>query len=133
MSSGRGSAARWRGPVVWGVGVAALLLLPSAFLPGFEAPVALSFGPDKIVHFLLVLGLTRSWYLALAVERRRPGLEGFVLAAVFGAGLEGLQTVSPGLRTGEPGDALANALGALAAVVWCTWRRRRNSADPRGC
>ena len=115
--------ARWRGPVGWLFLVSFLLLTPAAFFPS-PPSVGSPIGTDKLVHFGLFFGLSRSWYLAIPIRGARRIVWSLLLALSLGAGLEILQTFL-GWRSGEVGDALAAALGAVAGILWCRWRTLR--------
>ena len=81
---------------------------------------------DKVVHFVgyALLGGT----LAAAMEESPPSRGTLALAlvalvAVYGAGLEVLQSLLP-TRGFSVGDVLANVLGGMLGV-WLVLRRRR--------
>ena len=82
--------------------------------PGADMPQELPW--DKFNHFIAYAGLT-----ALL---RRGGLRAVTtlgLAIGYGLLVEGLQLGVPGRSGADGADALANALGALAAVAACRW------------
>lgn len=81
-------------------------------------------GADKVVHFIMFGALAGVWMF----DRWRTGspvrLRGALLAALFsavaGLGIEWLQAVMPIGRAGNDiGDAIADVLGAFAAVPVC--------------
>lgn len=112
------------------LGVALLLLLPApAGPPGWLAdrlPEALSDHLDKAVHAALFFALAAIWRRSL---ERLPGptspvLSAVLLAAGYGAALEGLQALTPD-RSTSPGDAAANLCGALLfGAIAARFRRR---------
>ena len=114
---------RWRGPIGWLFFVSFVLLAPAALFPS-PPSVGSPIGIDKLVHFGLFFGLSRSWYLAIPSQGAGRVVWSFLLAVSLGAGLEILQTVVE-WRSGEVGDALAGALGAVAGLLWCRWRTLR--------
>jgi VanZ family protein len=109
--------------------VALLLLLPApAGPPGWLAdqlPAALSAHLDKVVHAALFFALAAIWRRSF---ERLPGLSrpvsaAVLLAAGYGAALEGLQAFTPE-RSTSPGDVAANLFGALVfGVVASRFRR----------
>ena len=115
--------ARWRGPIGWLFFVSFVLLAPATLFPS-PPSVGSSIAIDKLVHGGLFFGLARSWYLAIPIQGARRIVWSFLLALGLGAGLEILQTFL-GWRSGEVGDALAAALGAVAGILWCRWRTLR--------
>ena len=111
---------RWRRPASWAVFVSVVLMIPAALFPSAPTVGGLTLS-DKVVHFGLFFFVSRSWYLALAFDRRRPALWALAIGVLLGALLEVFQTVV-GWRTGEVADAVANSLGSAAGVLWCRWR-----------
>ncbi|MFC7135578.1 VanZ family protein [Halobaculum litoreum] len=106
--------------------VASLLPGPSA-AGGEPTPDAAPPGTDLVLHAAGYAAVAYAMARALpARDRRRDALvplAGVVVAAVaLGAGVELAQGLVPG-RTPSVLDAVANAVGALAGVLW--WRRRR--------
>jgi VanZ family protein len=83
-----------------------------------------SIGIDKLVHFGLFFGLSRSWYLAIRIKGAGRIVWSFLIALCLGAGLEILLMVLS-WRSGEVGDALADALGAAVGIAWAHWRSAR--------
>ena len=120
--------ARWRGPIGWLCFVSFALLVPadlsssSSSLSSVDSSIAI----DKLVHFGLFFGLSRSWYLAIRIQGAGRVVWSFLLALCLGAGLETLQTVLA-WRSGEVSDALAGALGAVAGIAWSRWRFARGT------
>ena len=120
--------------VISALAVALLLLLPApAGPPGWLAdrlPAALSDHLDKGVHVALFFALAAVWRRSFdrLVGLARPVASTVLLAAGYGAALEGLQALTPD-RSTSPGDAAANLLGALlyGAVVA---RSRRLPENP---
>lgn len=114
---------RWRGPLGWLFFVSFLLLTPAVMFPS-PPSVGSPIGIDKLVHFGLFFGLSRSWYLAMPMQGVGRIVWSFSAALSLGAGLEILQTFL-GWRSGEVGDTLAAALGAVAGILWSRRRRAR--------
>ncbi|MDF9434991.1 MULTISPECIES: hypothetical protein [Chromohalobacter] len=82
--------------------------------PGADMPQELPW--DKFNHFIA--------YAGLAALLRLGGLRAVTalgLAIGYGLLVEGLQLGVPGRSGADGADALANALGALAAVAACRW------------
>ena len=113
---------RWRGPLGWLCFVCFALLMPAGL---FLSPPSAgrSIGIDKLFHFVLFFGLARSWYLAIRIRGAGRVVWSFLLALSLGAGLEILQTLLG--RSGEVGDAVADALGAAGGILWSRWRIAR--------
>jgi len=86
------------------------------------------FGYDKIAHFGVFGLLATAWIRLPALRRRgwRGAWIAFALTAGYGLADEWRQSFTPG-RSVEIADALADALGALAAVLlyqgWPGYRR----------
>jgi VanZ family protein len=106
------------------VGVAVLValavvvgsLLPAPSSGGAEL-VALPHA-DKLVHALAYAVFAAAVAGALATRDWRAVLAAALLVVVVGTGLEVAQTFVP-TRSGDPLDAVANALGATAGtLVW---------------
>ena len=113
---------RWRGPIGWLCFVSFALLVPAELFPS-PPSVGRSIAIDKLVHFGLFFGLSRSWFLAIQIQGAARVVWTFLLAFSLGAALEILQTFLG--RSGEVGDAAADALGAVAGIVWSRWRWAR--------
>ena len=98
--------------------VALLLLLPAPpGPPGWftdPLPAALSAHLDKGIHAVLFFSLAAIWRRSLErlAGQTRPLASAVLLAAAYGAALEGLQALTPERAT-SPGDAAANLVGAL--------------------
>ena len=89
-------------------------------LPGVEFPEAPVVQTDKLLHFGAFFGFGWLWMLAL---RHRPARHWWVLAGgiLFGVFTEVYQGIMPLGRLFDPFDALADAVGVLAAVLVLLW------------
>lgn len=98
------------------VGVLALFSIPGTSIPDVDLLTA-----DKIVHAALFAVLGWAWLRAF------PDRAAWVVAGglAFAIGTEVWQSALPLGRTGDPADALADALGLAVAVVVWTLRRAR--------
>ncbi len=105
--------------------IAVLSLLPARVFPPSATQVP---GLDKVVHVLLygVLGALLRWTLAREGEAR-PG-PGWPAAAIgYGLLMEVAQlTLSGGSRSFSWADAVANAIGVIAAWIWAGWGLSRS-------
>lgn len=116
-------ALRAWGPVAaW---AAAILLLTTAPVPAPEGAEGVPH-LDKLVHFLLYMGL--GWSLGRALWRSRRATTGGAWAAVsaaaaFGALNEWLQGLVP-TRDPSTADWLADVAGASVGLALHLWRRR---------
>lgn len=100
-----------------------LTLLPQ---PLGEEDFPLFDGADKVVHFIMFGGLTGTFIFDRWRIDKVLSLRGALLtalcSAVFGGVIEWLQYAMDLGRTGNDiYDALANTLGAFAAVPICCW------------
>ena len=83
---------------------------------------------DKLAHFAVFGALATAWIRLPALQRRgqRGAWIAFALAAFYGIADECRQSFTPG-RSVEVADAVADALGALTAVLfyrgWPGYRR----------
>lgn len=106
--------------ILWTIGILAACSIPGRDLPRVDI---VSF--DKFAHFVVFAGFGWLWMHALASPMKRR--TAYVLA--FGLAYAGLTEVYQGLlpfdRTPDLQDALANALGLLAAVLLYRWQQRR--------
>ncbi len=105
------------------IAVLYLTLLPQ---PLGEEEIFLFDGADKVVHFILFGGLTGTFIF----DRYRIGkalslnkaLLCALISALLGAAIEYLQYAMQMGRSGnDVYDAIANAVGSLAAVPVCRW------------
>ena len=108
--------------IVWTLGILAACTIPGSDLPKINI---VSF--DKAAHFVVFAGFGWLWMWAL---RETPRSTWRVLA--FGLAYAVLTEIYQGFlpfdRTPDPRDALANALGLLAAVlVYRMWKARHAS------
>jgi VanZ family protein len=100
---------------VWlGVYVVALLVLTLAPLPALADRLAATDHFDKVVHFLLLGGLTVMLYWTLATEGRPPLGRVVGPAAAFAALIELLQAPLP-YRTADFWDFVWGTVGAFVA------------------
>ena len=100
---------------VWLVMVLLLSTFPSTMLPDLDIEFS-----DLFVHFILYAITGALFYVVFRESRfkilnRAPALNAIALAAAYGFGMEVAQFYIPG-RSFSYADALANALGAMAAV-----------------
>jgi VanZ family protein len=118
---------------LWALLIAAFLLMPlppeqEDYLPGWLARL-IGPGFDKVVHGALFFGFAYFLLGALDTGRWRKSLA-FLVAVGYGALTEWLQPRISG-RTGEWGDVLADAAGALAGVitVWALEVAKKRSRE----
>ena len=108
--------------IVWTLGILAACTIPGSNLPKINI---VSF--DKAAHFVVFAGFGWLWMRAL---RETPWSTWGVLAfgLVYAVLTEIYQGFLPFDRTPDPRDALANALGLLAAVlIYRMWKTRQAS------
>ncbi|MCK0745917.1 VanZ family protein [Chromohalobacter nigrandesensis] len=106
-------------------GISAAVIAWGSLTPGAEMPQDLPW--DKFNHFIA--------YAGLAALMRLGGLRALTalgLAIGYGILIEGLQLGVPGRSGADWADALANTLGALAAVGACHWLLPRRFLVARG-
>ncbi|WP_280541916.1 VanZ family protein [Chromohalobacter sp. 11-W] len=106
-------------------GVSVAVIAWGSLTPGAEMPQNLPW--DKFNHFIA--------YGGLAALMRLGGLSAaMALSLAIGCGIliEGLQLGVPGRSGADWADALANTLGALAAVGACHWLLPRRFLVARG-
>lgn len=115
----------WWPALAWGVAILVLTTAPAS------APEGVAGTPyvDKLVHFLLYLGLGFSLGRALRLSGRAT--TGGVLAAAaagsaFGAANEWIQGFVP-IREPSAGDWLADVAGVSLGIALDLWRRHRDS------
>ena len=98
--------------IVWTLGI-----LAACSIPGQDLPEIDFFSFDKIAHFTVFAGF--GWLWMWALQGPLPHRTGYVLGAglAYAALTELYQGLLPYDRTPDPYDALANALGLLAAVL----------------
>ena len=119
----KGDLLRWARPAatVW-----TLLILAACFIPGSEIPDLKVPLMDKWVHFLLFGVFAFLWLLAYPSGNPARLIGVFVIAALFGYGVELLQgALRPWLgRSYSAMDALADAVGGAlgSASFWFTHR-----------
>ncbi|MCK0770232.1 VanZ family protein [Chromohalobacter canadensis] len=121
----RVSFRRLRGLCLILAGVSVAVIAWGSLTPGAEMPQNLPW--DKFNHFIA--------YAGLAALIRLGGLRALAsLGLSIGCGLfiEGLQLGVPGRSGADWADALANTLGALAAVGACHWLLPRRFLVARG-
>jgi len=103
--------------VGWALAILAASLRPGGAAGSLAGPLGLV-GPDKWLHaagYALLAALAAA---AVLPRTRRRYLALLAAVIVYGALVELLQLPVAG-RTGDPADALANAVGAgLALVAW---------------
>lgn len=109
---------RWYPPVIWGVLIIVLSLMPAgngnSFLFGIPHI-------DKLAHF----GIYAIWtfLICLALDGSEPnsvkrsGWIGFLVGSILGLVLEFGQYAMTFGRSYEIGDIIANTLGSLAGVI----------------
>jgi VanZ family protein len=117
-------APRWARPVAIGW---TLLILGACFLPGSEIPNLRVPLIDKWVHFILFGVFAFLWLRAYPSRKPARLLGIFLIAAIFGYGVEVLQgALRPWLgRSYSGGDAVADAIGgALGVGAFYIYRRR---------
>ncbi len=104
---------------VWTVGILAACSIPGRDLPKVDI---VSF--DKMAHFAVFAGF--GWLWMRALRGPMPGRTWWVLATglAYAVLTEIYQGFLPFERTPDPLDALANALGLLAAVLLYAFRER---------
>ena len=111
--------------IVWTLGILAACSIPGRDLPEVDI---VSF--DKVAHFVIFAGF--GWLWMWALQSPMPRRTAVVLVA--GLAYAGLTEVYQGLlpfeRSADPFDALANALGLLAAVL--LYRRLHRTATVEG-
>lgn len=111
---------------------AALAVLCLSVMPNPPVPHTGIFSWDKLQHalayaFLMVLG---GWaFLPLMPSQLHAWRYALIFVVVYGALMEGLQTLLASGRSGDPADMLANALGGLMIYIpirllYCRMSRR---------
>lgn len=114
-----------RGSCLALAGISVAVIAWGSLTPGAEMPQNLPW--DKFNHFIA--------YAGLAALIRLGGLSAVTaLSLSIGCGIliEGLQLGVPGRSGADWADALANTLGALAAVGACQWLLPRRFLVTRG-
>jgi VanZ family protein len=100
--------------------IAALAIFCLSIMPNPPVPHSGIFSWDKLQHalgyaFLMVLG---GWaLLPLVNSKLRAWRYALIITVVYGALMEGVQSLFTSGRSGDPGDILANALGGLAIYL----------------
>ncbi|MBO6574192.1 MAG: VanZ family protein [Rhodothermales bacterium] len=118
---------QWAVPfaVVW-----TLATLAALFVPGDQLPSTGLLEFDKLAHFVLFAGFAGLWMVALGDTLPKAWLYVIVLGVTYGVLTELAQEFVPGGRTGDPLDALADALGILAGTgAFVLWRRFNPPSD----
>ncbi len=109
----------WAGVILW------LCLIPGSALPKWNWFSLLDL--DKLVH----AGMFFVFSLLLAQAFRTHGsparylLWGVLISAAYGVGTEVLQGLEALGRRTDPGDMIANTVGAIFAAVYARWRERK--------
>lgn len=110
--------------ILWTFGIIAACSIPGRSL----TPSGL-FEFDKLIHAVFFAGFGLLWLLAaqtpLRIRLRRVLLAGLALAVLT----ELYQGLLPFERFPDPYDALANAVGLIAALVAYGWWHRRRAAQ----
>lgn len=115
----------WRGPVVWGLLILGLTLLPAPAVPSLG--ILGRYHIDKLVHaflfavFFLLLFRAFRKQAGASVQRRQALQLSILIAVVYGALTEVLQEVTGGGRSGDPLDFLADTVGVLLATALLHW------------
>jgi VanZ family protein len=112
--------------------VMAVVVVYTSVSPPGDGTLPLS---DKLLHYLAYMGLTMSMLLAAVWAPVRgagrfpsASLAIVIIAFLFGFGIEVVQGPLPD-RDAELLDALANAAGAVTALIlWTVWRVGTTSA-----
>jgi VanZ family protein len=107
--------------VGWAAAVlVASVVSPSAGTGGLSTAGPLDLvGVDKWLHALAYATLAALVATARRARTRRELLAAALVSAGFGATVEAIQLSLPA-RSGDPADAVANAVGAVVGVaVWC--------------
>lgn len=114
---------RW--VLLWALCILALCLIPGSSLPEWDWFSLLDL--DKLVHAGMFGALTV--LLADALRKRdnlsRYVLMAFLLSVTYGIATELMQGLEAMGRRTDPGDVVANTIGALIGVVYVRWRERR--------
>jgi VanZ family protein len=112
-------------PACWTLIILVLSLLPPSETPGsflFQIPYG-----DKLLHFLFYLILGVFWLLAIPAFRntshKMVRISIILACIVFGGIIEILQGFS-GFRTMDAYDWLADAAGALLALLCFNWIKK---------
>lgn len=116
-AGGRSAAIRIAA-VTWTALIAVLLTVPGSYVPGEV------WSYDKVGHFGMFAGFAYLWLRALGPLSRRRAVLVVVTGLLYAVGSELFQGWMPGERTGDPFDALANAVG-LAAGLMAAWLHER--------
>lgn len=109
--------------------VAALAIFFLSIMPNPPVPRSGILSWDKLQHalgyaFLMVLG---GWaLLPLVASKLRAWRYALMITVVYGALMEGVQSLFTSGRRGDPEDILANALGGVAIylLIWLLSSRR---------
>lgn len=110
--------------LIWTVGIFVATLTPGTYIPETALDAY-----DKLTHVALFFGFAILW-LALFPRRRIAVL---LVGLAVGIGIEIMQSVLPIYRSGDPADALADAVGlalALGVRIWVDQRAGR-ATGPR--
>ena len=109
--------------IAWTLGILAACSIPGSDLPKINI---VSF--DKAAHFVVFAGFGWLWMRALRGTPLRNTGRVIVGGLAYAVLTEIYQGFLPFDRTPDPMDALANALGLLAAVlVYRMWKERLSS------
>ena len=117
---------RWA--VIWAFCILVLCLIPGSTLPDWEWFSLLDL--DKLVH----AGMFAALAILLAdALRKRDALSRYVLMAcvlsiAYGAATEFMQGMEALGRRTDPGDLVANGIGALIGAGYVRWRQSRGKA-----
>ncbi|MEO8068880.1 MAG: VanZ family protein [Flavobacteriales bacterium] len=114
---------RWA--LLWALCILVLCLIPGSTLPEWDWFSLLDL--DKLVHAGMFGTLT---VLLADALRKRDGLSRYVLMAfllsvTYGIATELMQGLEAMGRRTDPGDVVANTIGALIGVLYVRWREGR--------
>jgi len=121
----------WRGPLVWGLLILVLTLVPAPVVPSLG--LLSRYHIDKVVHAFLFgvffLFLYRAFHSSIGTARneRYAMILSISGAVLYGALTEVLQEVSGGGRSGDLLDFLADAVGVFLATALLHWGAGTNT------
>ncbi len=107
----------------WTLGILAACSIPGSDLPDLNLDLLRL---DKVVHFLLFLGLGWLWLRAVPRTHRYRFALVIGLGTLYAVGTEVYQGLLPWDRTPDPMDAVANMAGLLTAAGVQRWIERRS-------
>jgi uncharacterized membrane protein YadS len=115
----------WGGPLVWGLLILGLTLLPAPAVP--RLGILGRYHIDKLVHaflfgvFFLLLFRAFPKQAGAYVQRRKALLLSMLIAVIYGALTEVMQEVTGGGRSGDPLDFMADVAGVFLATALLHW------------